>query len=108
MKIAVAAEGRDATSRVDERFGRAAYFVIHDTESGAFETIENGANVSAAHGAGTGSAQEIVSRNVDVVVSGQVGPKAEAVLSAAGIKMVAWSDGTVSDAIGFVLGQAKA
>ena len=31
MRIAVASEGRELSSKIDPRFGRARYVVIHDT-----------------------------------------------------------------------------
>ncbi len=99
MKFAIAASGTEMSSPVDDRFGRAAYFIIGDTESNNHEVLENSANVAAAHGAGTGTAQELVSRNVKVVVAGKFGPKAEQVLSAAGIDMVSFTGGTVTEAI---------
>ena len=107
MIIAVAAEGREVSDAVDQRFGRAPYFVIHDTVTNAYETVENGTNVQAAHGAGTGAAQEITSRHVNVVVAGNMGPKAEAVLEASGVKMITWADGTVADAIELAKSQVQ-
>jgi len=41
MKIAVTSNGRSKTSAVDERFGRAPYFVVHDTEAGSYEALDN-------------------------------------------------------------------
>jgi len=105
MKIAVASVGSESGSTVEERFGRAPYFVIHDTDSSAYTCLTNTGNAAAAHGAGTGTAQAIISHKVDVVVAGRFGPKAEAVLSAAGIKMLAWSQGTVEQAVKVALSQ---
>jgi len=105
MKIAVASVGSGADSMVDERFGRAPYFVIHDTLSGKYTALTNSSNVGAAHGAGTGSAQTVISEKVEVVVAGGFGPKAEAVISAAGIGMIAWSQGTVAEAVDMALKQ---
>ncbi len=99
MKFAIAASGSELSSPVDDRFGRAAYFIIGDTDSDTREVLENSANAAAAHGAGTGTAQELVSRDVKVVVAGKFGPKAEQVLSAAGISVVSFSGGSVADAI---------
>lgn len=105
MRIAVASVGADAGSAVEPRFGRAPYFIIHDSEAGSFNTLENAGNAAAAHGAGTGTAQAVITQKVDVVVAGRFGPKAEATLNAAGIKMVAWSQGTVKQAVDLALKQ---
>ncbi len=102
MRIAVAAVDAGVESAVEERFGRAPVFVVHDTETGETISITNGENAAAAHGAGTGSASDMVARKVDVVVSGRLGPKAEQVLTASGIRFVARPSGTVAEAIEFV------
>lgn len=106
MKIAVASVGEVPESAVEERFGRAPYFLIHDTDTGGFTSLANGGNAAAAHGAGTGTAQTVISEKVDVVVAGRFGPKAEAVLNAAGIKLVAWSQGTVQEAVDRVVNES--
>ena len=36
MKLAVTSQGNNLQSSLDPRFGRARYFVIVDTETGAF------------------------------------------------------------------------
>ncbi|HOP06570.1 MAG TPA: NifB/NifX family molybdenum-iron cluster-binding protein [candidate division Zixibacteria bacterium] len=102
MKIAVSAQGTDMNSPVDPRFGRAAHFVIYDTETKNFEVLSNGDNAAAAQGAGIQAAQMVADQAVDMVVSGNMGPKAFQVLRAAGIKMVSWSDGTVQEAIDMI------
>jgi predicted Fe-Mo cluster-binding NifX family protein len=99
MKIAISSQGKDLDSQVDPRFGRARYFIIYDTERDDFEVIDNGANVNAGQGAGIQAAQSVVSQQVDLVVSGNLGPKAFQVLSAADVKTALWADGNVSEAI---------
>ncbi len=99
MKVAVSAQRPVIDSPVDPRFGRASWFLICDTEGGEVEVIENTANAEASQGAGIQSAQLIARRSVDVVVSGNMGPKAFEALQAAGVTMVAWSEGTVADAV---------
>jgi predicted Fe-Mo cluster-binding NifX family protein len=106
MRYAIAATGTELSSRVDERFGRAAYFVLGDTNTGNHEVLENSTNASAAHGAGTGTAQELISRKVEIVVAGKFGPKAEQVLGAAGIRLVEVTGGTVGDAVTHATGLA--
>lgn len=102
MRIAVSAQGPDLSSLVDPRFGRAAHFVIYDTTTGAFDSLSNTENADAAQGAGIQAAQLIAQRSVDVVVSGNMGPKAFEALRAAGVQMVSWSNGTVEEAIELV------
>ena len=52
MKIAVSSEGPGLDSMVDPRFGRAAGFVLVDTDSMAAEYLDNGASQILAQGAG--------------------------------------------------------
>ncbi len=99
MKIAVSSQGVDSTSKVDPRFGRAACFLVFDTEDESIEVVNNDQNVNASHGAGIQAAEKVTSRNVDIVVSGDFGPKAFEALQAAGVKAAIWADGTVSEAI---------
>nr|MBN2277391.1 NifB/NifX family molybdenum-iron cluster-binding protein [candidate division Zixibacteria bacterium] len=99
MRIAVSSQGKELSSRVDPRFGRAAYFIIFDTSDSSVEAVENSQNVNAAQGAGIQAARNVAGRKVDLVVSGNFGPKAFATLNAAGIKAAQWADGTVAQAI---------
>jgi len=108
VKVAVASEGMDIKSPVDRRFGRARYFIIYDSDTGKYETIDNEANVEVAHGAGTGSSENLARKDVKIVVSGQFGPKASMVLSAAKIEMVSFPEGTVEDAIKMALDRQPA
>lgn len=86
MKIVVSAKGGTADSEVDPRFGRAACFLVFDTEGGAWQSVDNSQSVSAAHGAGIQAAEIVCKLGASAVISGHVGPKAFAVLAAGGIK----------------------
>lgn len=91
MKIAVCAKNQGMDSIADDRFGRAEYYVIFDTESRAGETVENTAKNEPA-GAG-GSAVRILSQNnVDVVLVPELGPKAVAAINAFEIKAYRYTD----------------
>jgi len=102
MKIAISASGQELTSQVDPRFGRAAYFIIYDTEADSFEAVSNEANAGASQGAGVQAAQTVANKKVDWVISGNMGPKAFMALKAAGMKIASWSDGTVKEAVRLV------
>jgi predicted Fe-Mo cluster-binding NifX family protein len=86
MKICITASGQGLEASVDERFGRAPFFVIVDTESMQHETIVNPA-IDAGQGAGIAAAQGIARRGVEALLTGFVGPKAYAALDAAGIRI---------------------
>ena len=88
MKIAISAGGNGWDERYDERFGRAWGFFVYDTKTQETTYIDNRDNVEAAHGAGTSSARAVVDAGVEAVITGRVGPNAEAVLRAAGIRII--------------------
>ncbi len=99
MIIAISSEGKDLDSNVDPRFGRAKYFIIYDTDLDNINVIDNIQNLQAAQGAGIQAAQNVAKQNVELVISGNLGPKAYTTLQAAGIKTALWSKGTVKEAI---------
>ena len=99
MKIAITSTGAELSSEVDPRFGRAAYFIIYDTDSGEFEAIDNAENAAGGSGVGIKSGQLMVDKGVKWVITGSVGPNAFQVLSSAGIKVATGVSGKVSDAI---------
>lgn len=98
MRICVTAQDRTLESDVDARFGRCAYFIIVETDSMAFETIDN-AHGQSAGGAGIQSGQLMAEKKVGVVLTGNAGPNAFQTLKAAGIEVVTNVSGTVREAI---------
>ena len=84
MKIAISATGNTLDSTMDQRFGRAAFFLIVDPETSQFEVINNEA-AGAAGGAGITAAQSVVDKGIEAVITGNVGPNAMNVLNAAEI-----------------------
>ncbi len=99
MKIAVTASGQSLDTQVDPRFGRAAYFIFMDTESGNWSVHDNVQNLNAAQGAGIQSAETVSRLGAEVLITGHCGPKAFRTLSAAGIKIIVGPEGTVKEAI---------
>ena len=98
MKIAVSATKPSLDAEVDPRFGRCRYFIIVDPDTMQFEVLEN-SSAMALGGAGISTAQLIVSKGVEAVLTGNCGPNAFRVLSADGIKVVTGAAGRVQDAI---------
>jgi len=99
MKLAITATGRDINADIDVRFGRAKYFLVCDTDSGAVVAHDNEQNLNAAQGAGIQAGQNVANLNVAAVITGNVGPKAYRVLNAAGIKIYLCERTTVAEAI---------
>lgn len=99
MKILVTSGGKTVDSPVDPRFGRAAFFVLVDTDSGLAEAHDNAPNLQAAQGAGVQAAQTASRLGAEVVLTGHCGPKAFRTLKASGIQVVVGAAGTVREAI---------
>ncbi len=86
MKIAISATGNTLESGLDQRFGRAASFIIVETDTMEYEALDNAAAVSAG-GAGISAAQSVVDKGAAAVITGNVGPNAMNVLKAANIEI---------------------
>ncbi len=99
MKIVVTAQGAEMESPVDPRFGRAKYFVLVDTDTGQHQAHDNAQNLNAAQGAGIQAAQTVAQLGAETVLTGHVGPKAFATLTAANIAVHTGASGTVKEAI---------
>lgn len=97
MRIAVTSTGKALDSGIDPRFGRAAFFIICDTETMEFAAVENENAAGAA--AGIGSARRIIDEGAEAVLTGNCGPNAERTLSAAGVKLYTGLTGTVAEAV---------
>ena len=98
MKICITSEGNTLDSKVDPRFGRCQYFIFADIDTLEFEALEN-PSIGAMGGAGVQSAQLVASKQVKVVLSGNVGPNAFQTLQAAGINIFTNASGTIKEAI---------
>ena len=100
MKIAVSAMGGSLESQVSEKFGRAPYFVIVDTDTMKFTPVMNNAE-SMQGGAGPEAVRQVSAHGVSAVLTGQLGPNAQNALSAAKITAVTGVSGakTVKQAV---------
>jgi len=99
VKIALTSQGKELSSEVDLRFGRAKWLIVVDTESGDLQAYDNAVNLNAAQGAGIQTGQNIANLGVEAVITGNVGPNAFKTLSAAGIKIFLAETQTVQEAI---------
>lgn len=98
--LAVTSEGPTLADQVDPRFGRAGGFVVMELETGAFRYVDNGSSQVLPQGAGIQATENLVKAGAQILLTGQVGPKAWAALDAAGLKVVQGVENmTVADAI---------
>jgi predicted Fe-Mo cluster-binding NifX family protein len=98
MKIAVTAESDSLDAELSSFFGRAPHFVLVDTETMESEACVN-PGLDARGGAGIQAAQSVVQREVDGVLTGNVGPNAYDVLKAAHVPVYLVGPGTVRQAV---------
>jgi len=97
--VAVTAMSDGPDARVDPRFGRAAWFVIYDTDTQAWSSVSNSGGASAAQGAGVQAAQAVARAGATVLLTGHCGPKAFRALDAAGVAVRTGASGTVREAV---------
>lgn len=99
MRIAVTSTGTDLDSQVDPRFGRALYFLIVDSETFAYDVVDNKENLNALKGAGIQAAQMVSEKGAEVLLTGFCGPNAFKALKAADITVANDATGSVRDAV---------
>jgi len=108
MKIVITAQGKELSSEIDLRFGRAKWLIVIDTETDDFEAYDNVVNLNAVQGAGIQTGQNIANLGVGAVITGNVGPNAFRTLNAADIKIFIATKQTVAEAIdSFKAGELK-
>ena len=98
MKIAVPATSPDPDAPADPRFGRCSFFLLIDSDTLAHEVVENTA-AGEASGAGIAAANLVADSGAQIVIAGQLGPKAMEALLARGLSLYQGLDGSVRDQI---------
>ena len=98
MKVCISSTGPSLDAEMDPQFGRCPYFIFADPDTMEFEAVEN-LNIGAAGGAGIQSAQLIINRGAEVLITGQVGPNAFTTLQAGGIKIITGAAGQIREVL---------
>ena len=99
MKIAVSSTGQSLQDPLDPRLGRCAGFVVYDSNSQTSSFLSNSQQQNLPGGAGIQTAKMIANAGADVLITGQIGPKAMDALSQTQIQVFSSSAGTVQEAI---------
>ncbi len=99
MKVALTTSGATLEAPLDPRFGRAPRFLVFDTDTTAFEIVDNRAGMEAAQGAGVQAAETLARLGVRGLVTGHCGPKALRVLLQGGIQVYNTDAPTVAAAL---------
>ncbi len=95
MKIAISTAGKTLESEVELRFGRASSFLIYDTDTKRYNSIDNKQQLNAAQGAGIQTAGTVINSGASAVISGHCGPKAMKVLKSSGVKVYVTESATI-------------
>lgn len=85
MKLAIPVKEKSVESDVDNRFARAAFIAMYDTEKSSASFYEN--HVSEAHGAGPKMVEFLAKEGIEVLIAPSVGKNALEALQMAGIKV---------------------
>ena len=82
MKIAVSSTDKNIESTVSDIFGRCLYFIIAEVKDNKIEKVEAIKNekTNQVSGAGISTAQLMAEKDVNAVITGNVGPRALDVL----------------------------
>lgn len=98
MKLAIPVDDNHIESKVCMSFGRAPYYLIHDTESGENHFVVNTAAQSSG-GAGVRAAQIVADQKVDLLLTPRCGQNAADVLLAANIRLYRTEGDSISENI---------
>ena len=100
MNVLIAVENNaDLDSKLDNRFGRAGYFLIYDMDEEKIVSIEENKFRNGASGVGLQTATFLVDSGCKVAIGARPGPKAASILNAANIKIVPLENITAREAI---------
>lgn len=85
MRIAVASVGKEGTSEISPRSGRAKFYLIFDDKGNLLEVLSNPFSRGGG-GAGFGVAKMLADKKVDVMIGCQIGEHMEEALKSRGLK----------------------
>ncbi|OPX21040.1 MAG: hypothetical protein BZ151_00970 [Desulfobacca sp. 4484_104] len=98
MRVCVTSQGNTLDSQIDPRFGRCNYFILADPDTMEYQAHPNPAR-DAIGGAGIQGSQWVANQGVQVVLTGRLGPNAQQVFAASGIKVAMDVEGTVDEVL---------
>ncbi len=102
MVIAISADRSGSNPLVGSDFGKSGCFVLFGPNGEILETVENPYADSLGDG-GIQSAQMLIGRNVDVVITGGIGRNALMILSGAKVRICRSPERNVAKAVALFL-----
>lgn len=109
MKIAISSTGKNIKSDVSNIFGRCPYFIIANVKDKKIEKTEAIENISVdqSGGAGISAVQSLAEKNINIIITGNVGPRALDALKQFNIE-VYFGEGSVQNVLQeFIDGKLK-
>lgn len=98
MLIAITSEGSEPTSLVAEKLGRTPFLIFYETEKNTFESLRN-PYANLCGGAGIQTSQLIIEKNVDAVITIEIGLNPLRLLKSANVKVYSCSKKQVIEAV---------
>ncbi len=98
MKIMITSRGETLDSPMDERYGRAEYFIVYNTENDQFEAVKN-PFLNDKGGVGISVAKFTIEQGIDALISGSFGPNAQDVISGSNIKLYQAKGGSIKEIV---------
>jgi predicted Fe-Mo cluster-binding NifX family protein len=86
-------------SKLDCRFGRAAYFLYYDTDEKKILAVDENEFKNEDSGVGIKIGTMAIEKKCGAVIGAQTGPKLTEILKEAGVKLIVRNEGTVRDAL---------
>ncbi len=85
MKIAIPSDDKTI---IADHFGRAKFFMVYDTENSQIQILDNQENAQSPQGAGIQAANMILEAKAEVLITNDLGPKAEKVIKGSSLKVI--------------------
>jgi len=85
MKIAIPSDDKTI---IADHFGRAKFFMVYDTENSQIQILDNQENAQAPQGAGIQAANMVLEAKAEVLITNDLGPKAEKVIKGSSLKVI--------------------
>lgn len=98
MIIALSASGSEKEFVLDTRLGRCPTYAFYNDEKDIWSFMPNPGAVQDS-GAGIKAAQFLIEQNTDVLLTGEMGPKAARILNSTKIKVYSLSEVPLKEAI---------
>lgn len=101
MKIMISSDSADLNGSVADRFARAPFFLVVDSDNMNFKVIEN--TFKSEHGMGPKIAKLAIDEEVNAIISATPGPNAQKLLMDSDITLFEAAGKKINAAIGELL-----